>query len=146
MSDALRLTIAFDDSWSAELFVSVSVGGFAGRSSAWFDPQKLRDLAKQLSDAFPLTRHIGIQGGYLAPDSAAVVQEHVGLSFYPVAGQGVLGCQVRLSVDEPERAQARAMLQLELLTSYQALQDFAQALMQLADGLRHEAVLHAANP
>ena len=144
--DALRLTIAFDDPWGAELSVSVSVDGFAGHGSAWFDPQRLRDLAAQLSQAFPLTETLGLQGGYLAADSADVVEEHLGLSFYPVAGRGVLACQVRLSGDSSERPEARSMLRVELLSSYQALQEFARDLMQLADGLRDEAVLRAAHP
>ena len=147
--DALRLTIAFDEPWAAELFVSVSVDGFAGHGVAWFDPQKLRDLAMQLAEAFPLTETLVVQGGDFFQDVSDLEAVLVGLSFYPVAGRGVLGCRVRLRGDSRdfwERPQARPVLEVELLSSYQALQEFARDLMQLADGLCDEAVLHAAHP
>ena len=149
MTDALRLSMALVEPWAAELFVSVSVDGFAGHGVAWFDPQQLRDLATQLGLAFPLTETLGVQGGDLFQDLSDPEAMLLGLSFYPVAGRGVLGCRVRLCGDSSafcERPQARPVLEVELLSSYQALQEFARELMQLADGLCAEAVLHAAHP
>ena len=149
MTDALRLSMALVEPWAAELFVSVSVDGFAGHGVAWFDPQQQRDLATQLGRAFPLTETLGVQGGDLFQDLSDPETMLLGLSFYPVAGRGVLGCRVRLCGDSSafwERPQARPVLEVELLSSYQALQEFARALMQLADGLCAEAVLHAAHP
>ena len=146
MTDALRLSMALVEPWAAELFVSVSVDGFAGHGVAWFDPQKLRSLATQLGLAFPLTETLGVQGGHLGRDPSDPEEALVSLSFYPVAGRGVLGCRVRLRGDSRafwERPQARPVLEVELLTSYQALQEFARDLVQLTDGLRGAAVLHA---
>lgn len=62
MTDALRLGIALVEPWAAELFVNVSVDGFAGHGVAWFDPQQLRDLAAQLGQAFPLNETLAVQG------------------------------------------------------------------------------------
>lgn len=149
MTDALRLGIALAEPWAAELFVNVSVDGFAGHGVAWFDPQQLRDLAAQLGQAFPLTETLAVQGGQLGQNLSDPEEALVGLSFYPVAGRGVLGCRVRLRGDSRdfwERPQARPVLEVELLSSYQALQAFARDLVQLADGQLGEAVLHAACP
>ena len=147
--DALRLKMALEEPWATKLFVNVSVDGFAGHGVAWFDPQKLRSLATQLGQAFPLTETLAVQGGHLLQDPSDPEEALVALSFYPVARCGVLGCRVRLCSDSRdfwERPQARPVLEVELLTSYQALQEFARDLMQLADGLCAEAVLHAAYP
>ncbi len=144
--DALRLKMSLEEPWAAELFVNVSVDGFAGHGVAWFDPQKLRNLATKLGQAFPLTVTLAVQGGHLFQEPSDPEEALVALSFYPVAGHGVLGCRVRLRGDSRdfwERPQARPVLEVELLTSYQALQVFAQDLSLLVDGLCAEAVLHA---
>ena len=89
MTDALRLGIALAEPWAAELFVNVSVDGFAGHGVAWFDPQQLRDLAAQLgvSEADVVARAMANAnrvlntededlGGTIAPAQLAHIARH----------------------------------------------------------------------
>jgi hypothetical protein len=146
MPDSLRLQISLDDDGTAELFACVEANGFSGRSSAWINPDQLSELASNLARAFPLKETLEISGGYWSRSAPRTLdQEHLALVFYPVAGRGVVGCQVRLAspVQPEERSASQHSVQAELLTSYQDLQQFADALARLATGKAIEAVLHA---
>jgi hypothetical protein len=146
MPDSLRLQISFDDDGTAELFARVEASGFSGHGSAWINPDQLSELGSNLARAFPLKETLEIAGGYWSRSAPGTLdQEHLALAFYPVAGRGVVGCQVRLAspVQPEERSASRHSVQAELLTSYQALQQFAHALARLAAGKTTEAVLHA---
>jgi hypothetical protein len=144
MSDFLRLQIYLDDDGTAELFAGMHANGFSGSSSAWIQPEELRGLASKLALAFPLGETLSIGGGYWSGTPASLSQEHLGLSFYPVAGRGVVGCQVRLAtpLGRDDRPSSQYMVQAEILTSYQELQQFAQALDMLCAGKGQEAVLN----
>jgi len=146
MPDLLRLRISFDDDGTAELLAAVEANGFCGHGSAWINPDQLLELGSRLSRAFPLREALEINGGYWSrSEPGTLTQEHLALTFYPVAGRGVVGCQVRLAspVQADERPEIRHSVQAELLTSYQELQQFASALGRLAVGKAQEAVLHA---
>jgi hypothetical protein len=146
MKDHLRLTISPDDDGTAELHGEVVANGFSGRGSAWFNVSEVADFANVLGEAFPLTDAVELKGGYWGgePD-VGLTQEHFALRFYPVAGRGVLGCQVRLatSVQEYNRPEEQHLVRAELTTSYQELQRFSVNLAHLATGVADEAVLHA---
>ena len=135
-----------DDDGTAELFADIQANGFCGHGSAWIDPVELAGIAAQLVDAFPLAETLGIAGGYWSgKNPATLTQEHLAISFYPVEGRGVVGCQVRLATswDRDDRQQSQHTVQAELLTSYQELQRFAKALRMLSVGKTQEAVLNA---
>ena len=145
MPDSLRLKIYLDDDGTAELFAEIHCNGFSGRGSAWIDPQKLAEMASQLADAFPLKETLDIKGGYWSRESPGTLsQEHLAISFYPVAGRGVVGCQTRLATDlqSDERPSSQHMVRAELLTSYQELQRFTKALSMLSTGKADEAILN----
>lgn len=146
MTDHLRLTLTPDDDGTAELHGEVLANGFSGRGSAWFNVREVVDFADILSKAFPLSDAIELKSGYWGKESGAgLAQEHLALRFYPVAGRGLLGCQVRLatSMHEYNRPEEQHLVRAELITSYQELQQFSAGLTDLANGAAHEAVLHA---
>lgn len=146
MSNALHLQISLDDDGTAELFARVEANGFSGYGSAWIHPDRLAKLGFNLAKAFPLKDTLEISGGYWSrSEPTTLEQEHLALAFYPVEGRGVVGCQVRLAspLGPEERAANRHSVQAELLTSYHELQQFAEALTELAAGKTNEAVLHA---
>jgi hypothetical protein len=146
MSESLCLKIAIDEDGSAELFASVKVNGFCGHGSAWIGPDELSELGAKLATAFPLKESLGICGGYWSSsEPGELSQEHLALLFYPVSARGTVGCQVRLAspVQPSERPASRNLVQVELLTSYEYLQQFAETLVRLAGGQAPEAVLHA---
>ena len=144
MQESLRLQIYLDDDGTAELFAEMHANGFSGHSSAWIDPEQLAEMASKLGQAFPLGETLSIKGGYWSgAHPATLTQEHLAISFYPVEGRGVVGCQVRVStpLDRDDRPASQHMAQAELLTSYQELQRFAKALAMLSSGRAQEAVL-----
>jgi hypothetical protein len=146
MPDALRLQISLDDDGTAELFARVEANGFSGYGSAWVHAEELSELGFKLAQAFPLRETLGISGGYWSQSEPSTLeQEHLALAFYPVAGRGVIACQVRLASPllPEDRPAGRHSVRAELLTSYQELQQFAGALAELAAGKTREAVLHA---
>jgi hypothetical protein len=145
MTDSLRVQIYLDDDGTAELSARVEANGFCGAGSAWIHSQELTQLGISLGRAFPLREMLGISGGQWSGAPAVLQQEHLGLSFYPVEGRGVVGCQVRIAspICAGDRPQARHFVQAELLSSYQELQEFALALRRLASGDSNEAVFHA---
>jgi hypothetical protein len=142
MTDSLRIQIYLDDDGTAELSARVEANGFSGAGSAWIHSQDLTRLAISLGQEFPLRETLGISGGEWIGAPAVLEQEHLGLSFYPVGGRGVVGCQVRIAspVYAGDRPQAKHVVQAELLSSYQELQEFALALRRLASGESDEAV------
>ena len=146
MTDRLRLTLTPDDDGTAELHGQVTANGFSGCSSAWFNVSALVDLADTLQRSFPLSDALELKGGYWGKETGGgLTQEHLALRFYPVAGRGVLGCQVRLatSAQEHDRPEMQHLVRVELTTSYQELLQFSAALRNMASGLASEAVLHA---
>jgi hypothetical protein len=145
MQDSLRLQIYLDDDGTAELFAEMRANGFCGHGSAWIDPAKITEIASQLAHAFPLSETLCVAGGYWSHEMPArLTQEHLAISFYPVEGRGVIGCQVRLAtpLDRDDRLHSQHTVQAELLTSYQELQQFAKALGELSAGKAKEAVLN----
>ena len=143
MTDYLRLSIEPDDDGTAELFAEVKSNGFAGMGSAWFDLRYLADFAQSLGNAFPLETALELTGGYWGKDGSGLTQEHLGIRFYPIGGSGKIGCQVRLATrtGPHDRAEEKHSVQVELLTYYQELQDFAAKIRNLATGQAHEAIL-----
>ena len=146
MTDRLRLTLTPDDDGTAELHAEVTANGFSGRGSAWFNVSALAHLADTLQQAFPLSDAIELKGGYWGKENGTgLAQEHLAIRFYPAAGRGVLGCQVRLatSAQEHDRPEMQHVVRVEITTSYQELLQFSSALRNMASGLASEALLHA---
>ena len=146
MPDYLRLTLTPDDYGTAELHAEVFANGFCGHSSAWFNLSAIADLATALGQAFPLTDAVELRGGHWGKKQGdGLTEEHLALRFYPVAGRGVLGCQVRLATPsyEHSRPENQHRVHTELTTSYQELQQFSVSLLNLANGNASDAVLHA---
>ena len=146
MTDHLRLTLTPDDDGTAELHGEVVAKGFSGRSSAWFNVSAISEFARALGKAFPLSDAIELKGGYWGKDTGAgLEQEHLALCFYPVAGRGIVGCQVRLatSVQEYDRPGEQHLVRVELTTSYHELQHFSASLLNLANTVAREVILRA---
>lgn len=145
MQDYLSLQIYLDDDGTAELSAQVKANGFGGHGSAWIDPRELGAIASTLTEAFPLKEMVCICGGYWSgANPATLTQEHLSISFYPVEGRGVVGCQVRLAtpLDRDDRKSRKCSVQAELLTSYEELRRFAKLVTLLSIGKAQEAVLN----
>jgi hypothetical protein len=145
MQDSLSLQIHLDDDGTAELSAQVQANGFGGHGSAWIDPLELKSIASTLAEAFPLKEALCIRGGYWSgANPATLTQEHLAISFYPVDGRGIVGCQVRLAApsDREDRESRKYSIQAELLTSYEELRRFAKSVTLLSTGEAQEAVLN----
>lgn len=146
MNSRLRLTFAPDDDGTGELSVSVSVGSFSGSSSAWFAHADLVAFGQSLARAYPLQagNPIELQGGYWGQSGNVLEQLHVGLRFYPVGSLGTVGCRVQLAtpLQRGNRPDQQSSIAVELLTSYEQVRAFAQALVELAQGQTDVAVLN----
>lgn len=143
MTDYLRLSIEIDDDGTAELSAKAESMGFSGVGSAWFDIRYLADFAQALSSTFPIETALELRGGYWAKDGSGLSEEHLGIRFYPIGGSGKIGCNVRLATQamSHNRPEEQHSVQLELVTYYQELHDFAGALQKLAAGQTPEAIL-----
>lgn len=145
MQDHLRITLAPDTDYTGELTASIVCRGFAGVGAAWFDIKSIQDFAARLETTYPLqpSEEVCLAGGEWEPTKPAVLkQEHLALRFYPIGTTGVVGCRILL-FEPGDGPQSSTLLEIELRTGYEALRDFALALLHLSRGEAAEAVLDA---
>lgn len=144
--DHLRLTLSLDDDGTCELFAKVTVNGFSGHSSAWFNIAQVLKFAQTLQQVFPLPETIELKGGYWSSSQIPQLeQEHLALRFYALGGRGAVACQVRLATNQPEssRPEEQQILKTEILTTYSELHRFAAELISLINLTTQEAELRA---
>jgi hypothetical protein len=147
MRNTLRLRFEVDTDGAGELFADVHVNGFSGSSSAWFNVDQLNTFAQELGETYPLQagRPLTLEGGFWSKSDNVVSDIHLGMKFYPVGVRGVVGCRVSLvrSIAPHERSEARSVVAVELITSYEQLRSFARAFERLTKGESSEAILEA---
>ena len=140
----LRLTLQADSDGTGQLSVEISVAGFAGVGSAWFDLHRLEEFAQSL-EAFPLPSvdPPTLEGGFWRMDGKALEQRHVRLIFKPANRRGTIGVRVELATPlwEGDRPESQKELGLEAYIDYASLQRFAADFTQLARGEVTEALV-----
>ena len=142
----LSLRIEPDTDGTGELFAKVAHASFSGASSAWFNLQELRAFGERLQATFPIPpgTSLSLQGGFWSKSGASVIEQlHVGLSFYPIGGAGVVGVRVTLatSIHEGARPEAQHTVAVEFRTQYEPLRAFGIALVALVNGSVSSATL-----
>ena len=143
---AHRLTARFarDTDGTGELFAEVRAGAFGGAGSAWFSEQELVAFADKLANTYPLASSdfVTIAGGYWSSGQPGVLeQRHVLLEVYPIGPLGSLGCRVELARPRQGPESATRRVEVELVTSYEPIRQFARALVEVVHGRAREAVL-----
>jgi hypothetical protein len=127
-----------------ELCLEVAAPPFAGASGAWFGADAILDFARMIADTYPLSESdpIELKGGIFTDDMKRLDQVLVGLAFYAVGSLGNVGCRVTLTTpSSPRWSKARTSLNLEILTSYEAVRSFANGLAGIVRGEIEEALL-----
>ena len=146
MRSRLRLTLERDHDGTAELFVEASCDGFAGRASAWFNPDQIRGFATSL-EQFPITadKIPLLEGGYWDKHARGKLKEcHVSLRVSQLNQRGIIAVRVQLaSPGYPDDRESPQHVSLAIRTDYASIQEFARALAALASGTRDEAVLES---
>ena len=114
-----------------QLAVWASVPPFAGAALGYFNDDDLRSFAADIS-AYPLP-----DGSRPQVTAGHGGQETVGLKVSQISGRGQLGVEVRLAVididDHSPTTGSVSSVRMLLLTSYQALHDFAAGLLTVVD-------------
>lgn len=109
------------------LEVHANSGVFAGRASGWIDLDEIKRFGSA-AGVFPLTDHVRLATGF-GPDYDHLEQEQIGLSIYPMGGKGQLGVAVHLRSPEwPGDRSVREEVWMELLTTYEQLRRFSEAI------------------
>lgn len=136
-----------DSAGTGELCVDASSPrGFAGRGCAWFNQYKVAEFSERLL-RYPLDpdRLPSLAGGWSHVDGPLNIQ--VGVRVYPVGHLGQLGIAVELASmrwdQPPMRPEETERVQLELLTTYQRLGDFARDCQKLLAGVVDMATVGA---
>ena len=148
MPNHLRLSLRPDTDGTAEVFAHVEQVPFCGASSAWFGIGKLREFGQQLQSTFPIVSAapLCLQGGYWRKsEPTALEQMHLGLRVYPIGGTGIVGVRVTLAtpLEERDRPDSQHSVVVELITNYEQLRTFGQAVIALANGQVSYATLEA---
>jgi len=138
----LLLTYKPDDNGFGELFVTVSAGDFAGKSSAWIGENHLRDFETALG-AFPIeTGHEPmVEGGYWR--DGVLDRVHVRIGVTPGGPRGLVCVSVELATP-PNPGQEPAMqnrVAVQFLVNYGDLSRFQSSLRDHRDGIEPQAVL-----
>ena len=99
MKGHLRLWIETDGDGTGELFAQFNVNGFSGIGSAWFDLLGLVERAKLFAQyPLPQKRPVVLEGGYWSGEKpAALLQEHLHISAYPINSRGALALKIRVA-------------------------------------------------
>lgn len=136
----LQLRFEPDTDGTGELFVHAESDGFAGRASAWFSFDQIRQFGEQLATRFPLQpgEALTLAGGYWRHGAQPPQLEEalVELRVYPVGTTGAVGIAVALTEGrhEGQRPDSRAHVRLELFTDYQTLQTLGHGITGLVQG------------
>ncbi len=144
--NSLRLTLEPDDDGTCELFAEVSVNGFCGKGSAWFNLEELKALSKELM-TYPLRRDSlpTVAGGYWSKGKKdELEQTHLFIKPYPIGSTGTVGVRIELATPlyESDRPESQHVVKVEIKTDYNSLESFAKQLEQLAKLQREDAVLN----
>lgn len=141
----LRLKLEPDDDGTCELFAEVSVNGFCGKGSAWFNLRDLEVLSKEFM-AYPLNPESlpTIAGGFWSKDKkGGLEQTHLFIKPYPIGSTGEVGVRIELATPlcESDRPESQQVVKVEIKTDYNSMESFAKQLEQLAKLQREDAVL-----
>ncbi|WP_339347752.1 hypothetical protein [uncultured Sphingomonas sp.] len=141
----LRLHFAPEDEWHGELTAEVSARGFAGRGSAWFAVEELRQFVAALS-AFPLQAQAlpSITGGF-GDRAEALEQVHLAIAFAPHDLRGNVRATVQLAneVWNADAADLEAIVKVGFLVTYPDLDQFGSAFDRHLTGENTEATLRS---
>jgi hypothetical protein len=142
----LRVTVDADSDGTGKLIAEVASSGYAGRGGAYFDLQRLAEFAQELR-AWPLSQSNPpyIEGGFWSQDKRDVLEQlHLSIRAYPIGSKGQVGIRVRLA-DPPlwpdDRLESQNVADIEIMTSYEELQRFANDLKLVIESKLDEAVL-----
>jgi hypothetical protein len=142
----LRLKVEANSDGTGKLIAEVASSGFAGRGEAYFNLPSLADFSQELR-AFPLSQSNPprIEGGFWSKEErGALEQLHLSIRAYQIGSKGQVGIRVRLA-DPPlwpdDRSESQNTAEIELMTSYAALERFANDLELLIESKLDEAVL-----
>lgn len=146
IENSLRLTLEPDDDGTCELFAGVSVNGFSGKGSAWFNLQDLEVLSKEFK-TYPLRPENlpTIAGGIWSKDiKGELEQPHLFIKPYPIGSTGEVGVRIELATPlyQSDRPESQHVVKVEIKTDYNSLESFAKQLVQLARLQRKDAVLN----
>lgn len=148
MIEPLRLMLLREPDGTGELSAQVHINGFSGVGAAWFNLAEIKEFGSTLASSFPLLpeRSYELKGGNWSTTEPAVVEQvHLGISFYPFGLLGKVGCRVHLSAQDTTNHVAKHKVTVELLTQYEQLRQFGIAVVALAEGEMHEAILSIAS-
>lgn len=145
MNDYLALQFIPDTDGTGKLTAEFSSMTFAGKGSAWFSLNELKELAAQLSQ-FPLPQKetVGVAGGFW-DEPGCLEQMHLRISAYPIGSLGVVGVRIEVAtpIYPPARPNECHYAGAELRTTYEELGRFAKQLLALLNGERENATLRA---
>ena len=128
----LRLKVDPSSDGTGKLTAEVASSGFAGRGEAYFDLQKLAHFSQELR-AFPLSESNPphIEGGFWSKEERGVLEQvHLSIRAYQIGSKGA-----------DDRSESQNIAQIELMTSYAALERFAKDLKMLLESNADEAML-----
>lgn len=141
----LRLRFAPEDEWHGELTAEVSARGFAGRGSAWFAVEELRQFVAALS-AFPLEAQAlpSITGGF-GDRAETLEQVHLAIAFAPHDLRGNVRATIQLATQvwNGDSIDLQAIVKVGFLVTYADLDRFASAFGGHLTGENTEATLRS---
>ncbi len=143
--NSLRLSLEPDGDGTCELFAAVSVNGFSGKGSAWFNLSDLEKLANEFME-YPLrTENLPIiAGGFWRKEKKGELEQtHLLIKPYPISSTGELGVRVELAspLYESDRPESQHVVKVEIKTDYNSLESFGMQLKELAKLRLEEAIL-----
>lgn len=126
-TDWLELVWWTDGDGTGRVECSVAVGGWAGRSEAWFGRPDLLSFARGLRE-FPIPDREGahLSGGYTTGPNWEEDVTTVAVQVVPVGHRGQVGIEVRLRPWDPgPPLHPRSIVHVRLPCTYPALERFA---------------------
>src|SRR5437764_6442451 len=120
----LKLAFAGDGCGTGKLFAEAETGGFAGRTSAYFDICRIEEFANAISE-YPLPERLrcSLASGFGPGAPEPLDQEHLSIEVYPIDSRGHIGVQVRMATPlwDDMRRDSQRTATLELLTTYEPM-------------------------
>jgi hypothetical protein len=143
--ESLRLRFDDDHDGTGKLIASVEFGGFAGHGGAYFSVTELEQFAEAMVVyPIPAGQRPAIAGGFWREDGChELEQEHLAIAVYAIGRRGQVGVRVRIATElmQSGRPDSQNVVQVELLTTYEAIALFSRRLRSLVRGEVAEAVL-----
>jgi hypothetical protein len=147
VDEYLRLKIEPNSDGTGKLTAEIASGGFAAWGEAYFGLQRLAEFSQKLC-AFPLSESDPpyIEGGFWSKEERGVIEQvHLSIRAYQIGSKGQIGIRVKCA-DPPvwpnDRLESQNKAEIELMTSYAALEQFAKDLKLLMESKLQEAVLN----